>query len=102
MPSDPKPRGRPKSATALSSAATNYEALAWQVFERVRVTKEVGKRITIKAAVRVEMLEAIRSRNDEPARQGAPLREGLVETKVKTAYTEVRKILRRWKRQTTN
>lgn len=94
-----KPPGRPKSANLLSSAHTNYQALAWQVLQRIESTKQENIKLTINEAVEEEMLASVRRRNEDgyPDKNGNQIREGLVRTKIPTAYTEVRKIIKSWK-----
>jgi len=49
-------RGRPNTAHNLASAATNYQALAWQVKENIADHLTQGKKISIRSAVRTEMM----------------------------------------------
>ena len=82
-------RGRPSSRGSPMSAAQNYAALAFWVEQRIQHVHADGKKITIKEAVRQEILAAIKRRNDS----GKSTREGHVDRLLDTAYTEVRKIL---------
>ena len=83
-------RGRPSSAVAANSAAVNYEALAWQVNQRIQEHAAAEKVLGIKAAVKQIMLESAASNVYRPQR---------VEGKLGTTYTEVRKIISKWKTQ---
>jgi hypothetical protein len=86
-------RGRPPSASCLTSAAVNYQALAWQVSRRIEAAKQQGHKLKIKDAVREEMLLSVKWRNAH----GRSTREGVVRSKIDTAYAEVRKLLKRKK-----
>lgn len=94
-----RPVGRPKNANLLSSAQTNYQALAWQVLQRIESAKQENRKLTIKKAVEEEMLASVRQRNEDGhlGKNGNRIRDGLVKTKLPTAYTEVRKIIKSWK-----
>lgn len=87
-------RGRPPSTNSLGSKAANYQALAWQVSQRIESAKQQGKKLPIKKAVEEEMLLSVKHRNDI----GVPTNKYLIETRSSTAYTEVRKILAEWKK----
>ena len=103
---EPQRRGRPKSKHRLDSARVNYEALAFQVSERIKRGRQAGEKITIKDAVEAEMLDSVRLRN-APLIDQAQLLDGEAKSQVlreivgehkvainlQTAYTEVRKIL---------
>lgn len=91
-------RGRPESASTLTSAATNYQALAWQAKQLIDAAKNEGKKIKLIDAVRTVMRDSVTSRNAD----GIPTRENLVEVKLRTHYTEVRKILAAWKKEGIN
>lgn len=84
-------RGRPPSATALASSAVNYEALAWQVKQRIEAAKHEGRKLKIKDAVREEMYASV----DWVNAHVTPMRKSRVNDKLTTAYTEVRKILKK-------
>jgi hypothetical protein len=84
-------RGRPRTAHNLASAATNYQALAWQVKETIADHQTRGQKISIRSAVRAEMIRSAQERNVAVFRVGE--RED-------TAYIEVRKILKSWKKTT--
>ena len=90
----PKKRGRPPSATSLASAAVNYQALAWQVKQRIESAQQEGRKLKIKDAVTAEML-ASQERNNQ---NGRPAGDGLVNSKIQTTYIEVRKIISKWKK----
>ena len=80
-------RGRPKSAGSITSAHTNYQALAWQAKELVEASLTAGKKLEIKTAVENIMRESAGKNNYAGFR---------VDAKLETAYTEVRKILKAW------
>lgn len=82
-------RGRPPSATSLASAQVNYEALAWQVRYCIEEGFRNGVKITIKDAIQGEMRYAKRRDCQH---------DGLMDARFDTAYIEVRKILKRWKK----
>jgi len=84
-------RGRPSTARRLDSAATNYQALAWQVKESIAERLAEGQKISIRSAVRAEMMRSAAERNVAELR--AKERED-------TAYIEVRKILKSWNKTT--
>ena len=90
----PKKRGRPPSATSLASAAVNYQALAWQVKQRIESAQQKGQKLKITNVVIEEML-ASQERNNQ---NGRPAGDGPVISKIKTTYIEVRKILSKWKK----
>jgi hypothetical protein len=96
----PKPRGRPKldPEQRYGSMAVNYQALAWQVKCRMDEVSEAGKKPTIKDLVRDEMHKAWVQRQHDGAEMLniKPVRERLIEVKLQTAYTEVRKLLKKW------
>jgi hypothetical protein len=94
MDISPKKRGRPLSATALASATVNYQALAWQVKQRIEVAEQQGRKLKITDAVRAEMQASVKWRNEH----GLPTRANRVDSKFRTAYTEVRKLLSRWEK----
>jgi hypothetical protein len=94
----PKKRGRPKTARTLISAATNYQALAWEAKLLINEAQAKGKKLMLSTAVRKVMHASVRRRNDK----GIPTTNLRVEVKYPTAYTEVRKILREWKRKSIN
>ena len=83
-------RGRPLSAGRIRSENTNYEALAWQVRQRM----SEGEFKQINQAVKAIMLESWQHHKDSTP--GYDKRQGIVESKLKTTYTEVRKILKVW------
>lgn len=87
-----KKRGRPTSATSLASSAINYEALAWQVKQRIERAAQDGQKLKIKDAVIEEMRASVEWVN---AHEG-PMRGSRINAKFATAYTEVRKILKKW------
>jgi hypothetical protein len=82
--------------------AANYQALAWQVKCRLDEVSEAGKKPKIKHLVRDEMHKAWEQRQHDGAeiRNIQPVREGLINVKLSTAYTEVRKLLQKWKAET--
>ena len=87
-------RGRPSNAGAIDSADQNYRVLAWQVSQRRESAAAAGRPVpTIKAAMRDVMMETLRRHNDSapPEKQ---VSERRVESRVATAYTAVRKILK--------
>lgn len=86
-----KGRGRPPEDKSFSAQA-NYQALALRAKELIDVAKREGRKLKIKEAVREVMLESVRERNTE----GLITRFGLVDSKIKTHYTEARKILAAW------
>ena len=96
----PKPRGRPKldPEQRYGSKAANYQALAWQVKCRLDEVSEAGKKPKIKHLVRDEMHKAWVQRQHDGAEMRAiePVRQGLIDVKLPTAYTEVRKLLKTW------
>jgi hypothetical protein len=98
--SPPKPRGRPKFdlQQRYGSMTTNYQALAWQVKCRRDEAREAGKKPIIKHLVRDEMHKAWVQRQHDGAemRDIEPVRQGLIDVKLPTAYTEVRKLLKTW------
>ncbi len=109
-----KKRGRPPSANSFLSAATNYEALASQVIQRKEKAKKEGRNLTTRAAVKAEMDESVKRCNKKPGEypdtngEGVTLiigevdaitHEALVDVRIDTTYTKVRKILKDWKAQ---
>ena len=62
--------------------------------QRIQDAQQEGRKLKIADVVRSEMLASVKSRNDK----GLPTREGLVNSKFRTAYTEVRKLLRKWEK----
>ncbi len=101
MNNSPRKRGRPPSAKSLASAAVNYQALAWQVKQRIDNAAQEGRKLKMKDAVKEEMEQSVKERNNnmltEYGEDNIPTRQGIVRKKLSTAYTEVRKILRGWK-----
>jgi hypothetical protein len=91
-PPEPKKRGRPTSATAIWSAAVNYEALAWQTKQRIDEASKNGEKKKIRDAVKEIMLESLNSNT----RDGRPMHQGHMRDALETSYTEVRKILKKW------
>jgi hypothetical protein len=87
MSNERRGRGRPPSASRLDSARVNYQALAWQVKQKIDNAKAEGKKIKIRDAVKREMMASAESLG----------RPDLVRVKLPTTYTEVRKILKEWK-----
>ena len=83
-------------------AQQNYQSLANQVKDRLQKSRANGQSMTIKQAVLVELKEAIRRHNTaKPEQRGernSELRESRANEMLETAYTEVRKILRVWKK----
>lgn len=99
MSNPPNKRGRPPSATSLASAAVNYQALAWQVKEQIDRASQEGRKLKIKDAVRAEMEKSVSwNRENGLTDKSRTTRYGLVNTKLQTAYTEVRKILSEWEK----
>jgi hypothetical protein len=86
IPNAPQ-RGRPRTANSFSSARTNYQALAWQVKERIDAAAVMGNSLEIRATVEQIMRESAAK---------SSLRSGRVAAKLETAYTEVRKLLKEW------
>jgi hypothetical protein len=87
-----KKRGRPPSAESLASSAVNYESLAWQVKQRIERAAQNGGKLKIRDAVIAEMRASVEYENTH----GRPMRVSRVDAKLATAYTEVRKILKKW------
>ena len=56
-------RGRPRSASLITSATTNHKALAFWVRERIGSAREEGKKLSIKKAVKQEMIDSVERRN---------------------------------------
>lgn len=83
-------RGRPPSATSLTSAQVNYEALAWEVKQRIIKAAAEGQKIQKYQTVRQIIRESIKQ--NPGIISSADQREKLF----KTAYTNVRKILKKW------
>jgi hypothetical protein len=78
---DPKQRsekGRPRSATSLASATVNYQALAWQVKQRIDTETQAGRKLKIKDAVRAEMLASVKWNNERRSEGKTLIRNGLV------------------------
>ena len=89
-------RGRP-CKHALLKVQNNYAALAFWAQEQIDQAAIEGIKLTFKRAVRHVMKESVQRRNDykdeaDKAPLRPPTRMGLVDTKIKTAYTEARKI----------
>ncbi|CBJ38916.1 protein of unknown function [Ralstonia solanacearum CMR15] len=107
----PAKRGRPrhgdaghvidKNGKVTVSQRSNYAALAWQVEQRMEQADADGRPLTIKEAVHAELVETIRRHNAAPADQRGErndeLRESRANEMLETAYTEVRKLLRKWR-----
>lgn len=105
----PAARGRPrqdgaryvmgKNGKVTISQKSNYAALAWQVEGRLKQAEEDGRSLTMKEAVREELVEAIRRHNaapeDQRGKRNDMLRESRADELLETAYTAVRKQLRK-------
>jgi hypothetical protein len=95
-----KPKGRPRldHEQRFWSKAANYQALAWKVRGRIDEVREAGKRPIIKDIVRDEIHKSwVRYQTEGPKHPNfKPMRESRVEDMLPTAYTEVRKILKKW------
>lgn len=103
----PAKRGRPrndvgsivvsKNGEVTVSQKGNYAALAWQVQQRMELAEAAGKKLTIKAAVREELIVAIERHNATPpdrrGKRNGVLRPSRADEMLRTAYTEVRKLL---------
>jgi hypothetical protein len=74
----------------------NYQALAWQVIQLRDAAESEGKKLSKAEAVRIIMRQSAKNRvsNSVDARL-------LVQIKFRTAYDEVRKILKKWEQQRT-
>ena len=87
----PAKRGRPKKQEGqplpLDSALVNYQALAWQVQEAMTN----GDYKQIKQAVKALMNESWEA--NRVTTPGYDKRQGIIDSKLETTYTEVRKIL---------
>lgn len=106
----PAKRGRPRHHDAryvkgengkvTISKKSNYAALAWQVEQRMEQAEAGGRPVTVKRAVFEELVEAIRRHNTAPADQrgerNGEIGEHRANDMLKTAYTEVRKLLKKW------
>ena len=92
--------GRPPSKEEITSKATNYQSLAWQVKQRIEYAEQHGKKLMLKKAVKIEMLESVKKRNEQwnQSSQWKPVSEELVNIRLETVYTEVRKILAKWRK----
>ena len=90
----PPRKGRPLSATSLASAAVNYQALAWQVKQRIESAQQEGRKLKIMEALIEEMLASMNwnEQNRHPAD------ESVFDVRLPTTYIEVRKILSKWKK----
>ncbi|MEM5315552.1 hypothetical protein [Paraburkholderia sp. JHI869] len=110
----PAKRGRPrhdddaafvrgKSDNVTVTAKANYAALAWQVEQRMDQADADRRPLTMKEAVREELVEAIRRHNgaevDRRGKRSGEIRESRADDMVKTAYTEVRKLLKKWREE---
>ena len=91
----PKKRGRPRTARTLTSAATNYQALAWEAKLLIDEAQAKGKKLMLSTAVRKVMHASVRRRNET----GISTSSKLVSVKFQTAYTAVRKILAKRERR---
>lgn len=89
----PKKKGRPTNNGKIDSAEQNYQALAFWVAQRIEAASREGKTLEIKDATREEMHASVNRRNSPQFGPSSPTRHGLVDTKLETAYTAVRKIL---------
>lgn len=82
---------------------SNYAALAFSVEERIERARGNNEKLTIRAAVRAEIVVAIRRNNATPPDRRPDswrvVREGTVDELVETAYIEVRKLLARLRRK---
>ena len=82
---------------------SNYAALAFWVEGRIERARANKKRLTIRAAVHAEIIDAIRRNNDTPPDRRpdswSVVRAGRVDALIETAYIEVRKLLARLKRE---
>ncbi|WP_412548889.1 hypothetical protein Q2T91_20390 [Ralstonia pseudosolanacearum] len=62
-----------------------------------------GRPLTIKDAVHAELVEAIRRHNaappDQRGERNGELRESRANEMLETAYTEVRKLLKKWREE---
>jgi hypothetical protein len=94
-------RGRPRHNGA-TPAEKNYAALAWQVQQRREQAQAAGQRLTIREAVRVEIMETIRRENNKAIERGdsdSVIRESRAVDMLDTAYTAVRKLLSQWSKE---
>ena len=99
-------RGDDGSILRLQVAeSANYAALAFQVTERIDRARVNKEKLSIVAAVRAEVLHAIRRNNEtppdpdrRPPQSWEIVREGRAEEWIKTAYIEVRKLLAKQRR----
>jgi hypothetical protein len=82
---------------------SNYAALANQVADRLERAQARKVKLTMRAAVRAEIIDAIRRNNETPPAlrptSWSATREGKADELAKTAYIEVRKLLARLKRE---
>jgi hypothetical protein len=109
----PAKRGRPrhddaafvmgKDGKVTVSQKSNYAALAWQVKQRMEQADADGRPLAMKEAVREELVEAIRRHNaappDKRGERNGELRESRANAMLETAYTEVRKLLKKWREE---
>jgi len=107
----PAKRGRPrhddaryvldKNGQVTVSQKSNYAALAWQVEQRMEQAAADGRPLTMKKAVHEELVEAVRRHNAAPAdrrgRRSGEIGEHRANAMLETAYTEVRKLLKKWR-----
>ncbi|WP_333980376.1 hypothetical protein [Burkholderia orbicola] len=107
----PVKRGRPrhddssyviaKNGEVTVSQRSNDASLAWQVRQRMKQAEAVGRPIKIKEAVREELVAAIRRHNaaspDQRGGRRGVIREHRAEEMLETAYTQVRKLLKKWR-----
>jgi hypothetical protein len=80
-----------KTEGRITSADANYQALAWQVKQRIEAATESGRKLKIIDAVRIEM-----DASAKLSAEGIRAALNLVDARIDTHYTEARKWLRRW------
>ncbi|UTV54790.1 hypothetical protein [Burkholderia arboris] len=94
----PAKRGRPRH-DGPTPTEKNYAALAWQVQQRMEQAMADGRPLAMKNAVRAELVATIQWENNRAIKRGdldSVIRESRVVDMLETAYTAVRKLLKKW------
>lgn len=92
-----------KNGNVTVSARANYAALAWQVEQRMEQAEADRRSLTMKAAVREELIATIQRHNaarpDQRGKRSGVIGEHRADEILETAYTHVRKLLKEWTKE---
>jgi hypothetical protein len=87
-----------KNGDVTISAKSNYAALAWQVEQRLNKAKAEKRKLTIKDAIREELVATIQRHNaaksDQRGKRSGELRESRADEMLETACKGVREAMK--------